>query len=277
LLIRITVSLVVDAVALELAVVAQVLDLVTVPDIVPDALGDLADLVLAVAGDLLRARLGPLRAALVHRLIGGVQRRLPRQLLDLQHGSLARTTLGHVTTPTRFRSRALVLIARRGYVEVPEGIPGTGTNVATTDLTSLMTLMMMMMMMILMVTLQRLHVTAGRQVAIIVSLQRLILLAVVIDVVVDVVVVVVVVAGEHVAGLVGETLPRNRDACCFSRGRRDTGQIRGRLGAMSTGVPPSCTGITAATATTAEAAAATPAASAGLSFASLLLSNDNAT
>jgi len=116
-------------------------------------------------------------------------------------------------------------------------------------------------------------------VAVIADLQRLILLAVVIDavVVVIVVVVVVVVAGEHVAGLVDETLPRDRDACCFSRGRRDTGQIRGRLGAMSAGVPPSCTGITAATATTAEAAAATPAASAGLSSASLLLSNDNAT
>jgi len=169
-----------------------------------------------------------------------------------------------------------VLVARRGYVEIPESIPGTGTNVATTDLASLVTLMMMMM--VLMVTLQRLHVTAGRQVAIIAGLQQLILLAVVIDVVVVVVViVVVVVAGEHVAGLVGEPLPRNRDACCFSRGRRDTGQIRGRLGAMSAGIPPSCTGITAATATTAEAAAATPAASAGLSFASLLLSNDNAT
>jgi len=150
LLVRVTVSLVVGSVAsLELAVVTQVLDLVTVPDIVP-ALGDLVDLVLAVASDLLRARFGPLwRAALVHRLTGGVQRRLPRQLLDLQHGSLARTTLSRVATPTRFRSRALVLIARRGYVEVLESIPGT--DAATTDLTNLMTLMMMMMMMVRMI------------------------------------------------------------------------------------------------------------------------------
>lgn len=71
-----------------------------------------------------------------------------------------------------------------------------------------------------------------------------------------------------------DPLSRDRDTCYVSRGRRDTGQIRGRLGAMSAGVSSSPTGITA-TATAADAA--TPAATTTLSSALLLLPNDNAT
>ena len=88
-----------------------------------------------------------------------------------------------------------------------------------------------------------------------------------------VIVVVVVVIAAYVTRLVRETLSSNHNTCYFSRGRRDTGQIRGRLGAMSAGVPPSCVGITAS----AAAATTTALATATLSFDSLLLPNDNAT
>lgn len=67
-----------------------------------------------------------------------------------------------------------------------------------------------------------------------------------------VVVVVVVVGATRVARLVGEPRPRRRSACCFSRGWRDTGQIRGRLGAMS-----SPAGVTTTTAAAAAAVATT--------------------
>lgn len=70
----------------------------------------------------------------------------------------------------------------------------------------------------------------------------------------EVVVVVVVVGATRVARLVGEPRPRRRSACCFSRGWRDTGQIRGRLGAMS-----SPAGVTTTTAAAAAAAVATTA------------------
>lgn len=68
----------------------------------------------------------------------------------------------------------------------------------------------------------------------------------------EVVVVVVVVGAARVARLVGEPRPRRRSACCFSRGWRDTGQIRGRLGAMS-----SPAGVTTTTAAAAAAVATT--------------------
>lgn len=68
----------------------------------------------------------------------------------------------------------------------------------------------------------------------------------------EVVVVVVVVGATRVARLVGEPRPRRRSACCFSRGWRDTGQIRGRLGAMS-----SPAGVTTTTAAAAAAVATT--------------------
>lgn len=97
----------------------------------------------------------------------------------------------------------------------------------------------------------------------------------------EVVVVVVVVGATRVARLVGEPRPRRRSACCFSRGWRDTGQIRGRLGAMSSpaGVTTTTAAAAAAVATTAtDAYYQAPSSSSSsttttLPFAPLLLSN----
>lgn len=96
----------------------------------------------------------------------------------------------------------------------------------------------------------------------------------------EVVVVVVVVGATRVARLVGEPRPRRKSACCFSRGWRDTGQIRGRLGAMSSpaGVTTTTAAAAAAVATTAtdayyQAPSSSSSSTTTLPFAPLLLSN----
>ena len=302
-----------QVVTLQLAVVFHVLHLEPVTDIVPLRLAAHLLPVLPVTEFL--PRFHPIPAALPHhhQPLDTVDRRFARPFLDLQHRSVAQATLHRLARLQQTIHGTLVPVARRRVARHTGTTLAriTGNRPATATASDVRTpILMMMMVVMVMVMMERRRFrkipvtpeTAGYHLALFarilirllfvrvaatVAAAAAVIVVVVVIVVggggrrVVVVVVIVVVGATRVARLVREPRPRRRSACCFSRGWRDTGQIRGRLGAMSS--PAGVTTTTAAAAAAAVATTATDAyyhapsssssSSTTLPFAPLLLSN----